>query len=288
MESNFTVREALYKNLAESVNAILWEYDIEKDKWNYVSPQTKRILGYSPQEWTNLDFWVNHILEEDRERAKSYFLKCKAKGKDFTFEYRFRKKDGDFVWIRDEVTVVKENGEPQKLRGFMIDITKNKELENEIKKLTFKDYLTGLYNRRYLDYEIERLNNSRRYPISIIVGDLDNLKTVNDNYGHKVGDLYLIKAAEVFTQTLRKEDIITRTGGDEFVVLLAETDEETTKKICKRIEYNFMFINKEVELPEELSISLGYATAENNEIDINRIFEKADQNMYKNKGRRNL
>lgn len=286
LASNYTVKEELYKNLAESVNAILWEYDIKDDKWNYVSPQTKRILGYSPQEWTNLNFWVKNIHKEDRERAKSYCLKCTDKGKDHTFEYRFQKNSGDFVWIRDEVTVIKKNNYPVKIRGFMIDITKKKKLESEIKQLTFKDYLTGLYNRRYLDNEIERLNNSRKYPISIIVGDLDNLKIVNDNYGHKVGDQYLKKAADVFKQTLRKEDIITRTGGDEFVVLLPETDEETTKNICKRIEYNFIFINKDVELPEELSISLGWATAKNNKIDINRIFEQADYNMYKNKGRK--
>lgn len=286
MASNYTVKEELYKNLAESVNAILWEYDIKNDKWNYVSPQTKRILGYSPQEWTGLDFWVNNIHKEDRDKAKSYCLKCTSKGKDHTFEYRFNKKDGGFVWIKDEVTVVEKNNEPVKLRGFMIDITKNKELENEIKKLTFKDYLTGLYNRRYLDNEIERLNNSRRYPISIIVGDLDNLKTVNDNYGHKLGDLYLKKAAETFTQTLRKEDVITRTGGDEFVVLLPETDKETSEKICERIRDNCILLNENYELPEELSISLGFATVENNKIDINRIYEQADYNMYKNKGRR--
>ena len=286
LASNYTVKEELYKNLAESVNAILWEYDIKNDKWNYVSPQTKRILGYSPQEWTGLDFWVNNIHKEDRDKAKSYCLKCTSKGKDHTFEYRFSKKDGGFVWIKDEVTVVEKNNEPVKIRGFMIDITKNKELENEIKKLTFKDYLTGLYNRRYLDNEIERLNNSRRYPISIIVGDLDNLKTVNDNYGHKLGDLYLKKAAEVFTKTLRKEDIITRTGGDEFVVLLPETDKETAEKICERIRDNCILLNENYELPEELSISLGFATVENNKIDINSIYEQADYNMYKNKGRR--
>lgn len=285
LTSDYTVKEELYKNLAESVNAILWEYDIEDDKWNYVSPQTKRILGFSPQEWTNLDFWVRHIHKEDREKTKSYCLKCTEKGKDHRFEYRFQKKSGDFIWIRDEVTVIKKNNSPVKIRGFMIDITKKKKLESEIKQLTFKDYLTGLYNRRYLDNEIERLNNSRKYPVSIIVGDLDNLKIVNDNYGHKVGDQYLKKAANIFKQTLRTEDIITRTGGDEFVVLLPETDEDTTKNICERIEYNFVFINKDVELPEELTISLGFATA-SNKMDINRVYKQADLNMYKNKGKR--
>lgn len=285
MEFNFRVEKKIYKSLAESVNAILWEYDIEKDKWNYVSPQSKKILGYDPTEWTNLDFWVKNIHAEDREKVKNYWLKSTANAKKHTFEYRFKKKDGDFVWIRDEVTVIEKNNKPLKLRGFMIDITIKKELENEIKKLTFTDYLTGLYNRRYLDNEIKKLNNSRKYPISVIIGDLDNLKIVNDNYGHRVGDSYLKRAAEIFVQTLRTEDIISRTGGDEFAVLLPETDEKTTKTICERIKENFILVNKKIELPEDLSISLGFATAENNEIDINRIFEKADKNMYKNKGR---
>jgi len=99
-----------------------------------------------------------------------------------------------------------------------------------------------------------------------------------------MGDMYIKTAAGAIKNTVRNEDVVARIGGDEFVVLLPETDKDTTKNICKRIKNNF--INKNVDLPEELSISLGTVTADNNKMDINIIYEQADYNMYKNKGRR--
>lgn len=76
----------------ESVNAIIWEYDIAKDSWEYVSPQTKTILGYEPEEWTNLEFWEKNVHEEDRNWAKDYCLRATSEGRDHVFEYRFMKK----------------------------------------------------------------------------------------------------------------------------------------------------------------------------------------------------
>jgi len=281
VKSSFEKEES-YKKLAESVNAILWQYDIESDSWEYVSPQAERILGYKPKEWTNLEFWVEHIHDDDKESAKSYCLECTARGEDHVFEYRFRKKDGSYAWIRDEVSVVMKDGDPKKIRGFMIDITEIKELENKIRDLSFKDHLTGLNNRRYLDKEIERINYSRKYPVSVIVGDLDELKCVNDKYGHKMGDIYIKKSAEVFKNIFRTEEIIARTGGDEFAILLTETDGKDTNKICNRIKEAFKEKNEKEDLPYPINISLGCATTNKKE-DIYKCYERADQNMYKNK-----
>lgn len=279
---NYFTKEKSYKKLAESVNAILWQYDIGSDNWEYVSPQAERILGYEPNEWTGLKFWEEHIHEDDREGARSYCLECTARGEDHVFEYRFRKKDGSYAWLRDEVSVVMNEGDPLKIRGFMVDITEIKELENKIRDLSFKDHLTGLYNRRYLDNEIERLNYSRKYPISIIVGDLDKLKYINDNFGHKMGDNYIKKAAEVFKNNLRSEEIIARTGGDEFVILLTEADGDTTKKVCKRIKKEFKKLNEKEDLPYPINISLGCFKVNNNK-DIYNCYEIADKKMYENK-----
>ncbi|MDZ7672787.1 MAG: PAS domain-containing protein [Halanaerobiales bacterium] len=80
------------KDIVETVNAIIWEYDIENDNWEYVSPQVKDILGYEPEEWIGLDFWVNNIHEEDRTWAKEYCFECASKGQNHIFEYRFKKR----------------------------------------------------------------------------------------------------------------------------------------------------------------------------------------------------
>lgn len=279
-------KEESYKKLAESVKAILWEYDINSDNWDYVSPQSEKLLGYKPEEWTGLDFWIEHLHEDDKESAKSYCLECSARGEDHVFEYRFRKSNGEYLWIRDEVMVVMEANEAVKIRGFMIDITEFKAMENEIRKLSYRDHLTGLYNRRYLDAQIDELKTMNSYPVSFIVGDIDNLKIVNDKYGHSEGDYYIKKAADVFRNVLKTTDIIARTGGDEFAVLLPETTQLITEEVCNRIQKKINEINSKDKFPEFLSISLGHSTALSQKDDLNRIYEQADQEMYRNKGRK--
>lgn len=281
---NIFEKEDSYKKLAESVKAILWEYDIKTDNWDYVSPQSETILGYAAEEWTGLDFWTEHLHPDDKDSARNYCLECTAQGEDHVFEYRFRKFNGQYLWIRDEVTVVMSENEAVKIRGFMIDITKFKIMENKIRKLSYRDHLTGLYNRRYLDYQLDRLRDSNSYPVSFITADIDQLKKINDKYGHSRGDYYIKKAADVFRNVLRTADIIARTGGDEFAVLLPKTTYKTTKNICDRIQEKLRDINNKDMLPEILSISLGYSTALNKWDDLNRIYEKSDQAMYEIKG----
>ena len=126
--------KARYQQLAESAEAILWEYDVKANRWTYVAPQVTRILGCPPEAWTDLQFWVDHLHPEDREWALPYCLECANRGEPHTFEYRFLKKDGGVVWIRDVVSVEMEDGQPVKLRGFMMDITERKRMEMRIKE----------------------------------------------------------------------------------------------------------------------------------------------------------
>jgi diguanylate cyclase (GGDEF)-like protein/PAS domain S-box-containing protein len=266
-------------DIVESVNAIIWEYNIEDDKWEYVSPQTRSILGYEPYEWKDMSFWLNNIHNEDRSWAKNYCLSCTRKGEDHIFEYRFMRKDGEYIWIRDEVVVVMDAGEPVKIRGFMTNITELKIREEKTKYISFHDELTGLYNRRYFEKEMERLDNSRNKPIAIVIGDLDDLKYINDNYGHKNGDKYIIKTADIMRNNFRDEDIVARIGGDEFAVILPNTDYKTAGSICRRIKKQCKENNKY----RMLSISMGYEVKNNNSASLEEIFIQADKKLYEEK-----
>jgi diguanylate cyclase (GGDEF)-like protein len=146
--------------------------------------------------------------------------------------------------------------------------------------MSFHDQLTGLYNKNFFNEEMKRLDTTRKLPISVVISDFNDLKKINDNYGHKTGDKFLKAYADILKKISRQEDIIARWGGDEFVILLPNTGEEKTKNLIDRIKSEL----KKIEISnEKLSIAFGYAVKESNEQDIDEVFKKADQRMYKNK-----
>ncbi len=270
----------------EAANIGIWDWYLQTDDC-YYNKNWAEMLGYKLEEIESKPHsWENLVHPEDKDRIIEELNKHFNGEKDiYVSEHRLKTKSGDYIWIRDIGKVVQtdENGNILRATGVHINIDQYKKHQQQIEFLSFHDELTGLYNRRYLQNEIERYNGSRRYPISIIVGDLDNLKEVNDNFGHGMGDQYLKKTAELLKKVLRSEDIIARTGGDEFAVLLLETNEFMAKKICNRIKEEFKKYNKQKSFLKDLSISLGSSTVEENLENLSRAYDQADKKMYINK-----
>jgi diguanylate cyclase (GGDEF)-like protein/PAS domain S-box-containing protein len=161
-----------------------------------------------------------------------------------------------------------------------MDITERKKTEEDIIYLSYHDQLTGLFNRRYFEEELKRLDSQRNLPLTVVMADMNGLKLVNDSLGHRVGDELLEKVAEVIKKACRKDDIIARLGGDEFVILLPKTGNYEAEQIIKRIEE--LILEERVD-SVELSISFGYETKFNQEEEIQEIFKKAEDRMYKKK-----
>ncbi|MFW5961973.1 MAG: diguanylate cyclase [bacterium] len=153
--------------------------------------------------------------------------------------------------------------------------------QKELEHKSFHDSLTNLYNRRFFDEEMKRLDTKRQLPLSIIMADVNGLKIINDSYGHKKGDQTLIKVAEILKEALREEDILARQGGDEFAVLLPKTNKEQLSKIIKRIKDRINQVNNQVDMP--ISIALGSAIKKDPAKDINEVLKRADDDMYQNK-----
>ena len=148
--------------------------------------------------------------------------------------------------------------------------------------LSNHDFLTNLYNRIFFEAEKIRLDSARQLPISIIMGDINGLKLINDGFGHTKGDEMLIEIAKILKKCCREEDIVARIGGDEFGILLPGTDTQSAQLICKRIEEAC----KEYLLNGETifsSISVGYATKTNVIELIDDINRAAEENMYRKK-----
>lgn len=118
----------------------------------------------------------------------------------------------------------------------MIDETRDHESRQEVTYLSFHDHLTGLYNRRFFEEELRRLNVKRMHPIGIIAADLNGLKLINDAFVHESGNAVLVQVAKKLSHELREEDIIPRVGGDEFIILLPQTNELQLQVILRRID----------------------------------------------------
>ncbi len=164
--------------------------------------------------------------------------------------------------------------------GISRDITDKKKAEEKIKYLSFHDSLTGLYNRAYFEEELNRLNTERQLPLTIVMGDVNGLKVINDAYGHIKGDIFLKKIAGILKESFRKEDVVSRWGGDEFIAILPRTSREDAKNIVKRVK----IMCKEgscANMP--LSISFGITTKKSLKENINDVLRRAEDKMYKNK-----
>jgi diguanylate cyclase (GGDEF)-like protein/PAS domain S-box-containing protein len=167
------------------------------------------------------------------------------------------------------------------LVGAILDISERKQTEIKLRYMSTHDMLTGLYNRAYFDEELERLKDGRKFPVSIVMADVDRLKEVNDNMGHATGDEMLKRAAQVLKTVFRKEDVVARVGGDEFAALLPDTDENSVREAIERLqscikEFNIAYGT----LP--LNMSMGSATARKGE-QLMSAWRKADELMYEEK-----
>ena len=160
------------------------------------------------------------------------------------------------------------------------EINERTKREDEISYLSYHDKLTGLYNRRFYEVEIKRLDTERNLPISIIIGDVNGLKLVNDAFGHDKGDELLQKAAIAIESACRTEDIVARWGGDEFVILLPKTKPEEVEEIINNIKKQY---SKERISSLSVSISFGWDTKRNLDEDILKVLKSAEDYMYKNK-----
>ena len=180
-----------------------------------------------------------------------------------------------------ENRVIERTHQLQEMNGILEEeVAERKIKEEENLYLSYHDVLTGLYNRRFYEEEIKRLDNEENLPISIIIGDVNGLKLINDAFGHSKGDELLYKAALAIKNACRKDDIVARWGGDEFVILLPKTEPEEVERVIKEIKVQYL--NQQVNALS-ISISFGWDAKKATDEDIQKVLKSAEDYMYKHK-----
>ncbi|MCL6477411.1 MAG: PAS domain S-box protein [Peptococcaceae bacterium] len=284
MERALLESEEKYRLLLETIEDGFYEVDLDGNLLYYNNAMA-RIYGTSDTETL---VGMNYHSYVDKENAGILF---KAFNKVFNSGTPEKgvvgeiiRKDGKRRTLEISISLVRDgSGKRTGFRGIVRDITERRQAEERLKFLSMHDMVTGLYNRTYFEEEITRLNNSRFSPITIICCDVDGLKLINDTLGHKKGDELLKAVAGVLKEPLRTSDVVARTGGDEFAIILPKTDQNAARNICARINKAIESYNqKRADLP--VSLSIGMATGIiPKELSCSELYRLADNDMYRQK-----
>jgi diguanylate cyclase (GGDEF)-like protein/PAS domain S-box-containing protein len=268
-----------------------WEYWRGTDgAYIYVSPSCERLTGYKPQEFlADPHLMVKITHPEDRELVKDHLRKFSEEGRDVShMDFRIISKAGVERWMSHVCQpVYREDGTWLGRRGSNRDITKRKLLEDKLRSMTLCDELTGLYNRRgFITLGEQQLKIASRIgkKVSLFFTDIDGMKSINDTCGHHEGDAALRDTALTLRHAFRESDIVARIGGDEFVLLAIETDDDTATVLRRRLTERLDHFNSNSNRPYRLSLSVGVAHFDpEHPCSLDDLMTDADARMYAEK-----
>ncbi|MBT9155894.1 MAG: Cyclic di-GMP phosphodiesterase response regulator RpfG [Firmicutes bacterium] len=245
----------------------------------HVNSAVEATLGYSAQELMGKA--VSELHPEEMLQETEVNMQEVLMGRPPTRAVPLVAKDGTLIDVEIRSTRGKWRGQ-EAVFAVVRDVRERLLAEKRLRYLSLHDQLTDVYNRAFFSAEMERLQGSRDYPISIIMADANGLKLINDVLGHRAGDEFLRASAAVLRGVLRKADVLARVGGDEFAVILPRTGADVAGKVLERIRTASESFGAEgCVLP--MSLSLGVATANDESVSLDDTYKLADHLMYRDK-----
>lgn len=250
---------------------------------NFINPMARELLEISANltgEVFDEQFSFQSMLT--KQPVESPIYQCLNNKKIFGFEQLIIMNT-----LQGKSLEVESNASPliniNTIEGVVLvfrDVSSRLAKERKIEYLSYHDELTGLYNRRFFEEEIKRLDMPRNLPITLVMGDVNGLKVINDGFGHPVGDRLLQSAALAIKNSCRNDEIIARMGGDEFAILLPGVGEEEAQKVILRMRKNAA---ASIIMGLPVSIAFGFATKNEPHEAILKVLQAAEDRMYQNK-----
>ena len=276
-ENDLKASENKYFSYIENAPDAVFVTD-EKGFYIEANKAASEISGYCLDELMRMSI-RDITAEESLPEALAHFQTLQQTN-SMKAELQFRHKNGTKRWWTVDAVKLSEN----RYLGFSIDITDRKNAEQELLHLSYHDHLTDLFNRTYYDQALKDINTADNLPLSIIVGDINGLKLINDAFGHQEGDKLIQQTALLLQKNCRSQDILARTGGDEFSIILPQTNSSEAYEILKKLEKACMDYNEPiVNEAFHLSISLGVDTRETLDKEVNKLIKTAQEYMNQRK-----
>ncbi len=291
-----------FRSLLE--NASIGMFIIKNNKFIYFNKKFQELIGYSEKRLKDLNF-TQILGEKYREIFDDISLKIiNNEIVKLPLEAKLKRKDDQTIYVELFLNRIKYDDDIS-LQGFVNDITKRKLLEIELrdvnkklKELSIRDELTGVFNFRYFREMLKlKYLESKRYntPLGLIIIDIDDFKNVNDTYGHLAGDFVLKNVAKIILNSVRNIDIVSRYGGDEFILILPNATDNDLIKIAERILNNIKSFDFWYELNKiNVTVSIGMSSFVGkeelikNEDDLLRFADEALYTVKNHKGKNNI
>lgn len=273
-----------FVHIIENTRDFLYYFQIyPKREFKYLSPSAEHFFGTGSIEraMKNPDIPFIEIHPEDY-----HILDKKIKGElnfDESIVQRWLDKNGEYRYFEEYATPIYKNGKLVAIQGVLRNIDDKIQLENELQYQISHDSLTGIYNREYFENKFELFDHTANVPIAIFICDLDELKYINDHFGHKEGDFIIIETARLLNRFSSDLVTVARLGGDEFALILEQSTEDNAKELADQIIKEFEKYNKTSR--REIKLSIGFSFEDQSLGNMIALFSKADKNMYHAKKR---
>jgi diguanylate cyclase (GGDEF)-like protein/PAS domain S-box-containing protein len=266
--------------LIENSRDVIYSFEINpKMKFRYISPSLDNFLGKG----AIAEAKINPNAPFERIHPDDFDILWKKVNGEMDFDkiiiQRWKDNNGDYRWFEEYASPVFKNGVFIGVQGIMRNIDEKVELQNELQYRISHDVLTDIYNRGFFEHKMDEFNERRSAPVAIVLCDLDGLKYVNDHYGHKEGDKLIQETAKLLNKFSSDSVIVSRIGGDEFVLIVTEKTESQIKQLVTDIQREIGNRNANcLRIPVRMSLGYSYAPCSKGRME--ELFSQADKNMY--------